>query len=230
MVKLGERMLRQVDPVNGGFGGAPKFPNPMDVSFMLRAWRRGGPVALKDAVLRTLEKMALGGIYDQLGGGFHRYSVDARWLVPHFEKMLYDNAQLLHLYSEAEQVEPRPLWRKVVEETVEYVRREMTDARGGFYAAQDADSEGEEGKFFVWRPEEVRAVLSPEQAELVVRHFGIKPQGNFEHFHHGAGGGVPVAQLAQERGLPEEHRGARAGRRPPCPLRCAREAREAGTG
>jgi hypothetical protein len=204
VVKMGERMLRQVDPVNGGFGGAPKFPNPMDVSFMLRAWRRGGPAALKDAVMRTLERMALGGIYDQLGGGFHRYSVDERWLVPHFEKMLYDNAQLLHLYSEAQQVEPRPLWRKVVEETVEYVRREMTDARGGFYAAQDADSEGEEGKFFVWKPDEL-AALPPEQAQLLMRHFRITPHGNFEHT--GATVlevAIPVAQLAQERGLPVE--------------------------
>jgi uncharacterized protein YyaL (SSP411 family) len=203
VVKLGEQMLRHVDPVNGGFGRAPKFPNPMDVSFMLRAWRRGGPPAIKDAVLRTLERMALGGIYDQLGGGFHRYSVDERWLVPHFEKMLYDNAQLLHLYSEAEQVEPRPLWRKVVEETVEYVRREMTDARGGFYAAQDADSEGEEGKFFVWKVEEVLA-LPPAQAELLMRHFRITPQGNFEHHSTVLEVVVPAAQIAQERGLPVE--------------------------
>ena len=203
MVKMGEHMLRQVDPVNGGFGRAPKFPNPMDVSFMLRAWRRGGPVALKDAVLRTLERMALGGIYDQLGGGFHRYSVDERWLVPHFEKMLYDNAQLLHLYSEAQQVEPRPLWRKVVEETVAYVQREMTDARGGFYAAQDADSEGEEGKYFVWKLEEVLA-LPPAQADLLVRHFRITPQGNFEHGATVLEVVVPAAQLAQERGQPVE--------------------------
>ncbi|KFE64197.1 thioredoxin domain-containing protein [Hyalangium minutum] len=205
VVKMGERMLRGVDPVNGGFGGAPKFPNPMDVSFLLRAWRRGGTVALREAVMRTLERMALGGIYDQLGGGFHRYSVDERWLVPHFEKMLYDNAQLLHLYSEAEQVEPRPLWRKVVEETVEYVRREMTDARGGFYAAQDADSEGVEGKFFVWKMEDL-ASLPLEQADLLMRHFRITPQGNFEH----SGATVlevvvPVAGLAQERGMPVEH-------------------------
>jgi len=204
LVTMGEKMLRSMDPVNGGFGGAPKFPNPMDVSFLLRAWRRGGPPAIKDAVMRTLERMALGGIYDQLGGGFHRYSVDARWRVPHFEKMLYDNAQLLHLYSEAEQVEPRPLWRKVVEETVEYVQREMTDARGGFYAAQDADSEGEEGKFFVWRPEEL-ATLPPEQAELLRRHFRITPEGNFED--SGATvleAVVPVPELAQERGVPVE--------------------------
>ena len=171
-----------MDGVNGGFGTAPKFPNPMNVALLLRAWRREpGHEAPRRAALLALEKMALGGIYDQLGGGFHRYSVDERWLVPHFEKMLYDNAQLLHLYTEAYQVEPRPLWRKVVEETAEYVRREMTDARGGFYATQDADSEGEEGRFFVWKPEQVREVLPPRLAELALHHFRITPGGNFEH-------------------------------------------------
>ncbi|XXF76796.1 thioredoxin domain-containing protein [Myxococcaceae bacterium GXIMD 01537] len=204
VVAMGERMLRQVDPVNGGFGRAPKFPNPMNVALLLRAWRRSGNASLLDAVTRTLERMALGGIYDQLGGGFHRYSVDERWLVPHFEKMLYDNAQLLHLYAEAQQVAPRPLWRKVVEETVEYVRREMTDADGGFYATQDADSEGEEGRFFVWRPEEVRDLLPPERAELVLRHFGVTPEGNFEHGATVLEVAVPVERLARESGLSEE--------------------------
>ncbi|NRD59719.1 thioredoxin domain-containing protein, partial [Corallococcus exiguus] len=205
IVAMGQSMLKRMDPVNGGFGGAPKFPNPMNVALLLRAWRRGGGEPLKAAVFRTLERMALGGIYDQLGGGFHRYSVDERWLVPHFEKMLYDNAQLLHLYSEAEQVESRPLWRKVVEETVEYVRREMTDPDGGFYATQDADSEGEEGKFFVWHPEEVRAALSVgQQSDTVLRHFGIKPGGNFEHGATVLEVVVPVDQLAKEQGRPVE--------------------------
>ncbi|QDE92519.1 thymidylate kinase [Myxococcus xanthus] len=204
VVGMGQRMAKQVDAVHGGFGGAPKFPNPMNFALMLRAWRRGGGAPLKDAVFLTLERMALGGIYDQLGGGFHRYSVDERWLVPHFEKMLYDNAQLLHLYAQAQQVEPRPLWRKVVEETVAYVRREMTDAGGGFYAAQDADSEGEEGKFFVWRPEEVRAALPEAQAERVLRHFGIKPGGNFEHGATVLEVVVPVSELARERGVTED--------------------------
>ncbi|WP_375761459.1 thioredoxin domain-containing protein [Corallococcus exercitus] len=205
IVAMGQAMLKRMDPVNGGFGNAPKFPNPMNVALLLRAWRRGGGEPLKAAVFRTLERMALGGIYDQLGGGFHRYSVDERWLVPHFEKMLYDNAQLLHLYSEAEQVESRPLWRKVVEETVEYVRREMTDPAGGFYATQDADSEGEEGKFFVWRPEEVRAALAVgQQADTVLRHFGIKPGGNFEHGATVLEVVVPVEQLAKEQGRPVE--------------------------
>jgi uncharacterized protein len=182
LVAMGTQLVRRMDGVNGGFGGAPKFPNPMNVALVLRAWRRAPDQdALKQAALLALEKMALGGIYDQLGGGFHRYSVDERWRVPHFEKMLYDNAQLLHLYAEAYQLEPRPLWRQVVEETVEYVRREMTDARGGFYATQDADSEGEEGRFFVWTPEQVSDVLDSEQEDLALRRFRITPRGNFEH-------------------------------------------------
>ncbi|MCY1035072.1 thioredoxin domain-containing protein [Corallococcus sp. BB11-1] len=204
VVAMGHAMAKRMDPVHGGFGGAPKFPNPMNVALLLRAWRRGAGEPLKAAVFRTLERMASGGLYDQLGGGFHRYSVDERWLVPHFEKMLYDNAQLLHLYAEAEQVESRPLWRKVVEETVDYVRREMTDPAGGFYATQDADSEGEEGKFFVWRPEEVRAVLSPGQADTVLRHYGITPQGNFEHGATVLEVVVPVETVATEQGRPVE--------------------------
>jgi uncharacterized protein YyaL (SSP411 family) len=205
VVAIARSMVQQVDPVHGGFGGAPKFPNPMNLALMLRGWRRGGGAALKDGVFRTLERMALGGIYDQLGGGFHRYSVDERWLVPHFEKMLYDNAQLLHLYAQAQQVEPRPLWRKVVEETVEYVRREMTDAGGGFYAAQDADSEGEEGKFFVWRPEQLQAALPESQSELVLRHFRVTPAGNFEHGTTVLEVVLPSAELATQCGLSLEH-------------------------
>jgi uncharacterized protein YyaL (SSP411 family) len=212
LVTMGESLLRRVDRVNGGFGGAPKFPNPMNVALLMRAWRRDGKhEAMKEAVLLTLERMALGGVYDQLGGGFHRYSVDERWRVPHFEKMLYDNAQLLHLYTEAYQLEPRPLWRKVVEETAEYVRREMTDARGGFYATQDADSEGEEGKFFVWTPEQVREVLSPELAEVALRHFRITPAGNFEHGTTVLEAVVAVEELARELQLPVEEVERRLG-------------------
>jgi hypothetical protein len=212
LVTMGESMLRRMDTVHGGFGGAPKFPNPMNVALLMRVWRRGGAhEALKQAVLLTLEKMALGGLYDQLGGGFHRYSVDERWTVPHFEKMLYDNAQMLHLYAEAYQLEPRPLWRKVVEETAEYVRREMTDARGGFYATQDADSEGEEGKFFVWKPEQVREVLPPELAEVALRHFRITPAGNFEHGATVLEVVVPVEALARDFQLPVEEVERRLG-------------------
>jgi uncharacterized protein len=205
LVSMGEALLRRVDAVHGGFGGAPKFPNPMNVALLLRAWRRNsGHQALEQVALRTLERMALGGIYDQLGGGFHRYSVDERWTVPHFEKMLYDNAQLLHLYAEAYQLEPRTLWRKVVEETVEYVRREMTDARGGFYATQDADSEGEEGRFFVWNPEQVREVLPPELSELALRYFRITPAGNFEHGNTVLEVVFGSEELAREFQLPVE--------------------------
>ena len=131
----------------------------MNVAMLLRGFRRAGDRALLDAGLLCLTRMAEGGVYDQLGGGFHRYSVDEKWAVPRFEKMLYDNAQLVHLYSEAMQLEPRPLWRKVVEETVAYLAREMTSADGAFFAAQDADTEGEEGKTCVWNPGEIGAVV-----------------------------------------------------------------------
>jgi uncharacterized protein YyaL (SSP411 family) len=175
---LGSRL----DPDFGGFGrSGPKFPNPMQLSLVLRGWRRSGDEALKAPVLQTLEAMARGGVFDHLGGGFHRYSVDERWLVPHFEKMLYDNAQLVHLYAEAMLVAPRPLWRRTVEATVAWLSREMVAAEGGFFAAQDADSEGEEGKFFVWRPDELRVVLSAEESAAIAAHFGVRPGGNFEH-------------------------------------------------
>ncbi|HVE83754.1 MAG TPA: thioredoxin domain-containing protein [Myxococcales bacterium] len=194
LVRAAERLERAVDRVHGGFGQAPKFPNPSNVQMLLRAWRRSGKEALKSAVEITLERMARGGVYDQLGGGFHRYSVDERWLVPHFEKMLYDNAQLLALYAEAHQagLEPRALWKKTVEETAEYVRREMTSPEGGFYAAQDADSEGEEGKFFVWTEAEIDQRLSAEQAELLELAFNVTREGNFEH------GGLNVLEAKKE--------------------------------
>ena len=131
-------------------------------------------------VLLTLRKMANGGIYDHLGGGFHRYSVDHRWLVPHFEKMLYDNALLTVLYLEAFQLSGEPLFQRIVEETLSYVIREMTDPDGGFYSTQDADSEGEEGRFFVWDPEEVHALLGEEDGRLFCRQYDVRPEGNFE--------------------------------------------------
>ncbi|MFZ5438540.1 MAG: thioredoxin domain-containing protein [Myxococcota bacterium] len=182
LIEAGAKLAARVDPVHGGFGRhGPKFPNPMLLALMLRAWRRSGDRACLDATLLTLEKMARGGVFDQLGGGFHRYSVDERWAVPHFEKMAYDTAQLLHLYAEAWLIAPRPLWRDVVERSVEWLERELTSADGGFFAAQDADSEGEEGRFFVWRPEEVRALLPADDAALVLAHYGLTAEGNFEH-------------------------------------------------
>ena len=194
------------DYQNGGIGTAPKFPQPMTLEFLLRFHHRGyldvSQRAL-DMVNTTLEKMAYGGIYDQIGGGFHRYSTDPFWLVPHFEKMLYDNGLLAKLYLHGFLVTQRPLYRRVVEETLDYVLREMTDPSGGFYSSQDADSEGEEGKFFVWTPDEIRQVLGEETGDLVGGFFGSTEAGNFE--------GMtifnipqPPERFAEEYGIPLE--------------------------
>jgi uncharacterized protein YyaL (SSP411 family) len=174
------RGLRQgFDHTRGGWGTAPKFPQPMAIEFLLRHhYQTGSDEALRMAT-QTLDAMARGGIYDQLGGGFHRYSVDERWLVPHFEKMLYDNAQLARVYLHAWQVTRSPLYEAVVRETLDYVIREMTDPAGGFYSTQDADSEGEEGKFFLWTPDEVRAVLGAGADEFTAA-YSVTHQGNFE--------------------------------------------------
>ncbi|HLJ54052.1 MAG TPA: thioredoxin domain-containing protein, partial [Chthonomonadaceae bacterium] len=168
------------DRRNGGFAGAPKFPQPMALDVLLRCshrTHRQEPLAL---VERTLQRMAMGGIYDQLGGGFHRYSTDEIWLVPHFEKMLYDNAQLAQVYCRAWQATKKSFYRGVAEETLEYVLREMTAPSGGFYSAQDADSEGEEGRFFVWTPEEVDEVLGRRDALVFDAFYGVTPNGNWE--------------------------------------------------
>jgi uncharacterized protein len=173
-------LLRHVDGVNGGLGGAPKFPHTQALQLLLRQHAKTGNLQYLEAVRLSCSNMAAGGIYDHVGGGFHRYSVDERWLVPHFEKMLYDNAQLPGLYLEAFQVTGDPTFRNVVRETLDYVLREMRDPSGGFYSATDADSEGEEGKFFVWTPQEVRGLVAPEDADLVCRYWGITDEGNFE--------------------------------------------------
>ena len=168
------------DYQNGGFGNAPKFPQPMIPEFMLRYYHHGyNPRALQ-MVEMTLEKMAYGGMYDQVGGGFHRYSTDAYWLVPHFEKMLYDNALLARLYLHAYQITGRALFRQITEEILDYVLREMTDSLGGFYSAQDADSEGEEGKFFIWTPDQIRDMLGEADSDLFGDFFGVSNAGNFE--------------------------------------------------
>jgi uncharacterized protein YyaL (SSP411 family) len=168
------------DGREGGFGGAPKFPQPMSLEFLLHAYIRERDPNVLHMVELTLSKMARGGMYDQLGGGFHRYSVDAVWLAPHFEKMLYDNAQLALIYAHAFQLTGKAFYRQVVEETLDYVRREMTSPAGGFYSTQDADSEGEEGKFFLWTPAEVEALLGPEDARAVMRLYDVTDRGNFE--------------------------------------------------
>ena len=153
----------------GRFRPAPKFPHATDLNLLLARWRAARHEPLLEMVVVTLDHMAAGGIYDHLGGGFHRYSVDAEWLVPHFEKMLYDNAMLASCYLTAWQETERKDYLRVVRETLDYVLRDMTDPLGGFYSAEDADSEGEEGRFYVWTPQEVQAVLGPERAAAFCR-------------------------------------------------------------
>ena len=211
---LGEDLLRAAhrglaglfDREWGGFGAAPKFPQPMTMEFLLRCHLRGYEGAL-EMVTRTLDRMAAGGIYDQLGGGFHRYSTDRIWLVPHFEKMLYDNAQLARLYLHAWQVTGTERYRDVVLETLEYLLREMRHSDGGFFSAQDADSEGVEGRFFVWSYDElVRA--AGDSGKAVAAYFGATPEGNWEGTNVlwrpsspeelASSAGVPVGQLLED--------------------------------
>lgn len=172
----------EFDKTYGGFGSAPKFPPAAGLSLLLRCHRRSGDKQALAMVTKTLDMMAAGGIYDHIGGGFARYSTDARWLVPHFEKMLYDNALLARVYVEAYQVTKNPLYRQVATETLDYVLREMTGPAGGFYSATDADSEGVEGKFFVWTPADVRAALNDEEtARRFCALYDITDAGNWEH-------------------------------------------------
>lgn len=168
------------DQHNGGFSGAPKFPQPMTLDFVLTKSWCDQDLSSRNMAEHTLNRMLNGGIFDQIGGGFHRYSVDAHWLVPHFEKMLYDNAQLLRTYLHAWQLTGDADYRRVITSTIAYVLREMTHPEGGFYSAQDADSEGEEGKFFVWSPAEIEALLEPEAARAVTVVMNVTEGGNFE--------------------------------------------------
>jgi uncharacterized protein YyaL (SSP411 family) len=193
---------RSYDSARGGWGGAPKFPQPMTIEFLLRTHHRTRDQPALSMATATLAAMARGGIYDHLGGGFHRYATDAVWLVPHFEKMLYDNAQLARVYVHAWQVTQIPLFRRVAEETFDYVVREMTDPAGGFYSSQDADSEGVEGKFFVWTLDEIRDTLG-DRTDLFTEAYGVTRKGNFEH-----GNILHVARdpavLGAERGIAED--------------------------
>jgi uncharacterized protein YyaL (SSP411 family) len=174
------RIIANYDPKNGGFGGAPKFPPAMSLEFLLHHHHRTKSTEALAVVEQTCRKMGDAGIYDQLGGGFHRYSVDAHWLVPHFEKMLYDNALLARLYAHVYQITKDEAARRIVEETLDYVKREMTDASGGFYSTQDADSEGEEGKFFVWSKTEIIEALGEADGEIFSDYFNVTERGNFE--------------------------------------------------
>jgi len=173
-------IVRNYDSTNGGFGGAPKFPPAMTLEFLLRTYVRTGNREALEMVRHTCNKMANGGMYDQLGGGFHRYSTDARWLVPHFEKMLYDNALLSRLYLHYFQVSGEQQARETTEGILDYVLHEMTHAEGGFYSTQDADSEGHEGKFFVWDLKEIQETLGEKDAAIFSTYYNITESGNFE--------------------------------------------------
>jgi uncharacterized protein YyaL (SSP411 family) len=173
-------IITNYDSTNGGFGGAPKFPPAMTLEFLLHTFYRTGSQQALEIVRHTCRKMAEGGIYDQLGGGFHRYATDARWLVPHFEKMLYDNALLSRLYLHYYQVSRDESARTVAEGILDYVAREMTDPAGGFYSTQDADSEGVEGKFFVWSLDEIKQLLDERDAVLFAAYYNVTNDGNFE--------------------------------------------------
>lgn len=174
------RLGQQFDPTYGGFGGAPKFPSPARLFLLLHAAARGDLQA-ENMLATTLEGMARGGMYDWVGGGFHRYSVDAQWLLPHFEKMLYDNALLARLYGEAGLALNKRKWLAVAKETAAYLVREMQGGEGGFFASTDADSEGEEGRFFTWTPEEISSVLPREEAAALIAACAVTSEGNFEH-------------------------------------------------
>ncbi|HEV3117842.1 MAG TPA: thioredoxin domain-containing protein, partial [Gemmataceae bacterium] len=173
-------LQRSFDAMYGGFGSAPKFPHPMELRLLLRAWKRFGDDNALHMARVTLDRMAGGGIYDHLGGGFHRYSTDERWLAPHFEKMLYDNALLSVAYLEAYQATGESSYRQVVDETLSYVVREMTSPEGPFYSTQDADSEGEEGKFYVWTAEEVEQILGKERSDVFSYVYDVNAGGNWE--------------------------------------------------
>jgi len=175
-----EQISRAYDSDHGGLGHAPKFPHAGVYELFLRHYHQSKNLRFLEMVTHTLTKMAQGGIYDHLGGGFHRYSVDERWLVPHFEKMLYDNAQLLRIYVQLYCITGNELFKNVTEETADYLLREMLHSEGGFYSTQDADSEGEEGKFFIWSPQEINAILGEEAGEIFARIYDVSDFGNFE--------------------------------------------------
>ncbi len=201
-----QNLSRAYDRANGGWGGAPKFPQPMALEFLLRRYVQAPDDDLRAVIDRTLIAMAHGGMYDQLGGGFHRYSTDAHWLVPHFEKMLYDNSQLARVYLHAWQTLGDPAYRRVTREILDYVLREMTHPGGGFYSTQDADSEGVEGKFFLWTIDETRSILADE-AILFNEIYGVTPTGNFQEQHLPPGQNIlsiitEAEDVARQKGVP----------------------------
>ncbi len=202
-------LSRQFDELHGGFGAQDnKFPTPHNLTFLLRHWKRGGNAHSLEMVEMTLRAMRAGGIFDQVGFGFHRYSTDPQWLVPHFEKMLYDQALLIIAYTEAYQATGKQEYAQTVREIVAYVLRDMISPQGGFYSAEDADSTGVEGAFYVWRADEIVSVLGPEDAKLVTTVFNVHPEGNFRNPHTPPGANIlhrekPLAEHARALGIPE---------------------------
>src|SRR5712691_9215628 len=204
-IDAGLRSLKtSFDSRYGGFGGAPKFPHPAELEFCLRRSAAAGDGAAERVATYTLERMALGGIYDQIGGGFSRYSVDAQWQIPHFEKMLYDNGPLLRLYSDAWTVTKNPLFARVGEETAGWVMREMQSPEGGYYSSLDADSEHEEGKFYVWTPGEVQGLVSPDEYAVLAPHYGLDGPPNFENAHWHLNVARTLAAVAESLGKSED--------------------------
>jgi uncharacterized protein YyaL (SSP411 family) len=198
------QLAAQTDMRHGGFGTAPKFPHPAALDFLLRRHRASGDQRLLDAALLTLDHMARGGIHDQVGGGFHRYAVDGRWSIPHFEKMLYDNAQLAPVYLHAHQLTGDRRWRRVVEDTLDHALRELRLPSGGFASSQDADSPGGEGSYFVWTPSQLTDVLGDDEGMLAARIFGVSEGGNFEHGSTVLSMPFPLTQVARSLGISEE--------------------------
>ncbi len=207
IIENGIRLLQQdYDPVHGGFGGAPKFPRPCQPIFLLRATTGAQPSSTLSKITHTCEAMAQGGLMDQLAGGFHRYSVDDHWLVPHFEKMLYDNAQLAQLYLDVFVATNDPNHAHIVRTTLDYVANDMTLPEGGFCSAEDADSEGQEGKFYCWTLTELQQLLAPDELKLVTRRFGITAQGNFiDHSHPNPLPELNVLSLVDQTLSPQEN-------------------------
>ncbi|MDY0013289.1 MAG: thioredoxin domain-containing protein [Rhodocyclaceae bacterium] len=201
---LADQLAAAFDENFGGFGAAPKFSRPADLAFLLARYRATGDERARDMALTTLTRMAEGGIFDQLGGGFFRYSVDARWSIPHFEKMLYDNGLLLGLYAEAWALTGEPLYQRVAEGIAGWVMAEMQGPEGGYFTALDADSEGREGRYYVWGRDEIRARLSPEVWPVVEAVYGLDLPANFEGRHWHLGVARPVPQVAVALGLEEE--------------------------
>jgi uncharacterized protein YyaL (SSP411 family) len=195
-------LIQIADNTFGGFGSAPKFPNAANLSFLLRYSKVSKITKFSEFVLKTLNKMGKGGIFDQIGGGFHRYSTDARWLVPHFEKMLYDNALLPTVYAEAYQITKDPFYLDVIKKTLDFIISEMTSPEGGFYSALDADSEGEEGKYYVWKKKEIRDVLGAD-AEVFCLYYDVTDGGNFEG-HTILNNNVSTSSVAFHFGMTED--------------------------